>query len=510
MGRLKNYWLAWGLAYLCSSVCICGSVRAHPVDLGNYDRTIDVQVTAEGVIVAYRLEISPETAVKDLVALDNDEVKRLTRPREFYSAFTRAYAPIFAANLIGKLDGEELPFTCIRHEHEVLDHLRCDFVFRANWQLRPGQPHEFTFREGNYVKEIGLIRLSLANHPATPFARKDAPSEILKARPFAEWKPGDETRLRTAAATFEVIAVAPKHRPDESAAEPFARLRMATDDRPKGWFKPEQAPEAAVIRTAPAPEEPAAATHHADSLLRLFLHSEQGFWMMLLAAVGLGAAHALTPGHGKTLVAAYLVGQRGTVWHALLLGIVTTLTHTGVVLLLAGALGWYFPRGMTPETQRGVDAALGLIGGLLIAGLGIWLLLRRLSGQADHFHLPGQGHHHHHGHTHSHELPKDAGAWGLIVLGVHGGIVPCWDAVVVLLAAVAMNLLWLALPLLLAFSAGLAGVLILIGILVVKTRGLLGARFGESRLFQLLPLVSAVVIIGLGLWLCFDRVQSRP
>jgi ABC-type nickel/cobalt efflux system permease component RcnA len=260
-------------------------------------------------------------------------------------------------------------------------------------------------------------------------------------------------------------------------------------------------------------------------LLRLFLHSEHGFWMMLLLAAGFGAAHALTPGHGKTLVAAYLVGQRGTVWHALLLGMVTTLTHTGVVLVLAAALQLFFPHGMTEQTQRDVDTALGLVGGLLIAGLGVWLLLRRLSGQADHFHLPGHSHHHHHHHDgahshdhadhyhdehgHTHPLPQDGGAWGLVVLGIHGGIVPCWDAVILLLAAVAMNLLWLALPLLLAFSAGLAGVLILIGILVVKARGLAGARWGENRLFRMLPLLSALVIIGLGLWLCYDRVHAR-
>ena len=64
--------------------------------------------------------------------------------------------------------------------------------------------------------------------------------------------------------------------------------------------------------------------------------SDYSFWLKLLLATLFGAAHALTPGHGKTLVAAYLIGQRGTVWHAVVLGIVTTVTHTGAVLLLAG------------------------------------------------------------------------------------------------------------------------------------------------------------------------------
>src|SRR5439155_27187441 len=129
-----------------------------------------------------------------------------------------------------------------------------------------------------------------------------------------------------------------------------------------------------------------------------------------------GAVHALTPGHGKTLVAAYLVGERGTVWHALLLGLVATLTHTGAVLLLAALLPLLFPQAVPAQVQ----GVLGFVGGLLIAGMGAWLLLRRLSGQADHFHLPGTGHHHLHGHGLDHS-PADH------VHDEHGHIKPLAD-----------------------------------------------------------------------------------
>src|SRR5262249_19119042 len=135
------------------------------------------------------------------------------------------------------------------------------------------------------------------------------------------------------------------------------------------------------------------------SLLLLLLDSQQGFFVLLVLAAFFGALHALTPGHGKTLVAAYLVGERGTVWHAILLGVVTTLTHTGAVLVLAAVLPWLFPQVVPEQIQR----VLGLAGGLLIAGFGFWLLLRRLSGKADHIHIGGHGHHHHdHDHDHSH------------------------------------------------------------------------------------------------------------
>jgi len=250
-------------------------------------------------------------------------------------------------------------------------------------------------------------------------------------------------------------------------------------------------------------------------LLDLLLDPERGLWVLLLLAAGFGAAHALTPGHGKTLVAAYLVGERGTAWHALLLGLVTTITHTGAVLLLAAALLSFFPDAVPAHVQ----SALGVLGGLLVAGLGFWLVLRRLTGRADHVHVGG-GHHHQggHGHDHSHAdhwhdehghvHTRPVGVWGLIVLGVSGGIVPCWDAIAMLGFAVSAHRLWLALPLLLAFSAGLASVLVAIGLGVVYFKNFASSRWGTGRVLRALPLVSAVLVTGLGLWLCYDSVHT--
>ena len=101
-------------------------------------------------------------------------------------------------------------------------------------------------------------------------------------------------------------------------------------------------------------------------------------------------------------------------------------------------------------------------------------------------------------------------SWGaLLVLGITGGLIPCWDAVFILIYTVGRNALWMTLPLLLAFSAGLATVLILIGVLVVYLKGTATARWGEGRLIRALPLVSAALIMGLGLWLCYDTVQRH-
>jgi nickel/cobalt exporter len=239
------------------------------------------------------------------------------------------------------------------------------------------------------------------------------------------------------------------------------------------------------------------------SSLVALLDSPHSVAVMLLLATVFGAAHALTPGHGKTMVAAYLVGERGTARHAVVLGLVTTLTHTGIVLLLAAVLYWKF---RDAEPAR-INAALGFVGGLLIAGLGLWLLLRRLAGQADHVHVKGVGHSHNPDGTVTWHAPAAApGWWQLIVLGVSGGIVPCWDAVLLLMFAISARMLWLALPLLVAFSLGLAAVLVAIGLAVVYAKGVAGARWSDSRVWRALPLASATVLVVLGLWLCRESI----
>ena len=99
--------------------------------------------------------------------------------------------------------------------------------------------------------------------------------------------------------------------------------------------------------------------------------------------------------------------------------------------------------------------------------------------------------------------------WDLVLLGISGGIVPCWDAIALLGLAIATHRLWLGLPLLLAFSAGLAGVLVLIGVLVVKLKGFGSSRWGSGRVTRALPLVSAVLITVIGIWLCVDSLPTR-
>jgi len=243
----------------------------------------------------------------------------------------------------------------------------------------------------------------------------------------------------------------------------------------------------------------------------------------LLVAIGLGAFHALEPGHGKTLVAAYLVGSRGTAWHAVLLGLTVTASHTIGVYALGG-VALFASHYVLPEQ---LYSWLGFTSGLLIMGMGMVLLTRAWqgrSGQQDHgrdhthhHHDHGHGHdhaHHHHDYDHVHhphphphvhlshddrQEPAPVGYGALLTLGITGGMIPCPAALVVLLSAVALQRIAFGLLLIVAFSFGLAAVLVGAGLLLVSARGFVQRWSGEGPWLAYLPFLSPLVITPLGL-----------
>ncbi len=230
----------------------------------------------------------------------------------------------------------------------------------------------------------------------------------------------------------------------------------------------------------------------------------------VIAASGLGAFHALEPGHGKTLVAAYLVGSRGTAWHALVLGLVVTASHTAGVYLL-GAVTLYASRYVLPER---LYPWLGITSGLLIAGLGFVLFLRRYAGDPgahghDHAHDHGD-HTHTHAHDHhDHTHGGDVSLRTLFALGITGGIVPCPAALVVLLSAISLNRVAFGLVLIVAFSLGLAAVLVAVGLLIVHARSLMTRFQGDGPLVtRWLPLTSSAVMTVLGVAIVVQGLRA--
>lgn len=268
-------------------------------------------------------------------------------------------------------------------------------------------------------------------------------------------------------------------------------------------------------------------------------------------AFAMGAAHALSPGHGKTIVAAYLVGTRGTPKHALLLGLTVTFTHTIGVFLL-GLVILSLQQYIVPET---LYPWLGFGSGVLIILVGISLFVQRFkywrrsrvqavamththdghTHDHDHDHSHSQDHDHDHSHDHDHDhdpsvphshgplsrphshLPADGQRvtlGSLVALGISGGIVPCPSALVVLLASMRLARVDLGLLLIFAFSLGLAVVLTGIGLLTVWGKGLAGrVRFNSgllnSGLLSRMPMVSAIAVSCLGIFLAINSLSLR-
>jgi nickel/cobalt transporter (NicO) family protein len=281
--------------------------------------------------------------------------------------------------------------------------------------------------------------------------------------------------------------------------------------------------------------------------------------LALLAAVVLGALHAFSPGHGKTVVGAYLIGSRGTPRHALFLGVTVTITHTLGVFAL-GFATLFASRFIVPERLFPI---LSLVSGLIVLGMGVVLLTqrwrraratsgshrqyRRLQPAAaaamavpfgmasrpnktglgrglvfSHVHAAGVHHHHasgalthsHGGTVHSH-LPLGGSGeritWrSLLALGISGGLVPCPSALVLLLATVALNKAAYGLLLVLAFSVGLAATLTVVGLAFLYGRDRIGRPRAGARWPQWLPVASAGAVTVVGAAMCFAAVVTLP
>ena len=229
----------------------------------------------------------------------------------------------------------------------------------------------------------------------------------------------------------------------------------------------------------------------ADSRFAALVQRERlGFWVIVAsigAALFWGMAHALSPGHGKTIVTAYLVGQRGTSRHAALLGLIVTATHTIGVFAL-GAVTLLLSQFIVPDR---LYPWLNLVSGVLVVTIGASVLRSRWRHRNEHAH----GHDHHH---HQHAAPAGLRRRSLVAVGISGGLLPCPSALVVLLAAISLHRVAFGLLLVVAFSAGLALTITGIGLVAVVARSAFRRFSFEGRLVRLLPTASAVVILAAG------------
>jgi ABC-type nickel/cobalt efflux system permease component RcnA len=410
-------------------------------------------------------------------------------------------------------------------------------VYKAALAVRPQSgPVALDYRDGNFPERAGWKEIVAAGESGVKLLNSSVP-EKDRSTELSNY-PTDllntPPQQLEAHVQFSGASVAALPRPPANAGEAMSAsrsktartlahsslhiARAATPVNPEPVISADRLTgSTAVSESAAVRLQPNRQATPRNSFTELMARKQLGLGIILLAiavAVGLGAFHALEPGHGKTLVAAYLVGSRGTMKHALMLGLIVTATHTAGVYML-GVVTLYASRYIVPDR---LYPWLGVMSGVIIASVGLILLVRRYLGKDGVLvHDHGHTHHHHHQHEHAHKHEhhhhdgrnQNVSLRQLLALGISGGIVPCPAALVVLLGAVSMQRIGFGLLLIVAFSVGLAAVLIAIGLLMVYARQFM-TRFqmGGRMITRWLPLTSSVFILLIGVALTLQALQT--
>jgi nickel/cobalt transporter (NicO) family protein len=385
--------------------------------------------------------------------------------------------------------------------------LRVDGTPRA---LRVTGPPQLAFRTGVGGLRTSRFTFRLAAGVVTP-SRLVLEDETFPGR--VGWKaivsaPGRGTAVRTSAPSGDPTNGLRRY-PQDLLTSPLDRREAGFSVRPgSGTLEAPRSEGGEFTETHSSGDGFASVFERAAS-------GEGVLVLLLLTAFAWGAIHALSPGHGKAMVAAYLVGTRGRATHAVALGATVTVAHTIGVFAL-GLVTLALSQYVLPED---LYPWLNVVSGLLVVTIGASVLRSRIRwararGHAHEHHHHRHSHesHHSHDHSHSHADVHMVTKRSLIGLGAAAGMIPCPSALVVLLAAVSQHEIGLGLLLILAFSLGLAGTLTGLGLVVVCARRLVPQvspprAGGAARLATALPAVSAVAIVGVG---CVLTANALP
>ena len=420
---------------------------AHP--LGNFtvNRYSEIVLSGDRVYVRYALDLAEIPTVQEGAAVQ-----------------VEAFKGTVAERLVLELDGRRVPLVPVEHAVEArtgaggLDTLRFDAVFAAPADVDGGA---LVFQDLNFEGRLGWREVVVTASDGARLVSSDVPTTSVSA--------------------------ALRAYPDDLLSSPLqvSSARVA--------YEPGDGPG-----TAPAIGAERAEPTHGGGFESLVSRDDLGVGVILvslLVAAFWGAAHALTPGHGKAIVAGYLVGTRGRPRDAFLLGLIVTATHTAGVFAL-GFVTLALSQFVVPER---LYPWLTVASGLLAVGVGASVLAGRVRGR----HVHG---HHHDGHDHNHD--HDHGRGGLVGVGVAAGLLPCPSALVVLLGAIALHRVGFGLALIVAFSLGLAATITAIGLLAVLARRAFARLSLDGPILRALPAVSALLILAVGVGITVNALPE--
>ncbi len=542
MTRLFRLGLLVSLVVALAAFATPRQASAHPMGNFSINRYSALTVGQDKVEILYIVDKAEIPTFQELVAIRPDHSSDLTD--EERNTYITRQADKLVQGLSLSVDGTSVSLS--RGDSSLtfppgnggLPTMRLELHFSA--PLSGATSGRIEYRDSNFANNIGWREVIAVPAEGTMFKELDVP-QTDKTKQLTQYNPNaSSTPLDTTSAK---LIFAPGTAP-APAAQPSQSEQGAVD-----WAK-----------------------QRIDDVASLISQDNLPFGALLLGLVIAffwGAGHALSPGHGKAVVAAYLVGTRGTARHATILGLTVTISHTIGVFTL-GLVVLFAANYIVPDQLYPI---IGFASGMFIVVMGVVMFAQRFrlwrgakaahvhdhtetpdhdhNDDHDHMHAHGIEHAHDHDHTHEHSddhdhahehvhdhdhghdpvVPHTHGPFGkphthvpaagskvtmgsLLALGITGGIIPCPTALVVLLAAIAYHRVALGLAWILSFSLGLAAVLTGLGLLVVYGRGLL-SRFDRTRfrfgvgLMARLPMASAVMVAVLGFLIAFQSLQIR-
>jgi len=466
-------------------VASAGYLRAHP--LGNF--TINhfsrIEVGDRQIRLRYVIDMAEIPTFQELQTIDTDG-DQIASEAEL-KVYAERMAPVYVQGLVITIDGQRVPLQVVSQNVSVQNKGTGLETLRIECDLLAKSTSAISVRRLRYEDNVYSERIGWREIVATAI---------------------DSIAIFDSSVYSNAITAELKNYPND-------RLTAPLDER-TGDFSFIAGPVPIGSRALTTRDGRIANYNSRDRLAELIATPQltvSTVFLGLLIAMFLGAMHALSPGHGKTVVGAYLVGTRGTARHAVFLGLTVTITHTagvfalGVVTLLASE--YVLPERLFP--------VLSLVSGAIVVAIGLSLLVRRLSAAfriSEHLHRhsgdPTQPHSHG-GRVHSHVPPGGDGSpvtWrSLLALGISGGLLPCPSALVVLLAAISLHRVGYGLLLVVTFSLGLAGTLTAVGLAFVYAGRFLKATGKFDRLSRVLPVFSSFVISCVGLVICYEALN---
>jgi ABC-type nickel/cobalt efflux system permease component RcnA len=424
--------------------------QGHDIPNQRVDRSIQATIHPGRMEIDYEVSLTELTLTQDLRALvgslpGGDRSDWLNR----YGEVT---GPLNAKGFLITADGSPVLLSVQRFDLVVEEHPR--YTFHLEAPLPPSG--RLVVHDTNYASSEGTSRLAVRAREGVEIEGDDLPAEVndIPIRPV--WQLGDEEERRTK--KVEITFRGPRAAPDPGAPE--------------------------LIEAAAVSERPSATLEEApiDRLAGL-LDRRTGLSMvaLIVIAAGLGALHAIQPGHGKTLVSAIALGPEARWYQPPLLGLVTTLAHTGSVLVFAAVL-WFTGASQVAGLHRGLAQSAGFA----IAAGGLWRIGRCLG--------PGYDH------RDTGDAPLERlSLGGLVGLGLAGGLVPCWDAVGLVVLSAALGRLETGVILVFAFALGMAAVLVAVGLIAARVRMAMPLSSRSPARENRLCLASGVVLALIGL-----------